>query len=86
MRTSIGEDLTEGGLCSFIVDGKDVQGRLGLEAADYPQSVPQSATDEVVGEYAGVVVASGNYVQVEGLAGIECRTVVDPAWSAHRCL
>jgi len=69
-------------LCLFIVDGKDVKGGLGLEAADYPQPVPQSTADEVAGEYAGVVVASDNYVQVERLAGAECRAVVDPARSA----
>lgn len=83
VRTSIAEGpLRTGGMRLFIVDGKNVQGGLGLEAADYPQSVPESTRDEVVGEYAGVVVASGDYVQVERLAAIECRAVVDPARSA----
>src|SRR5215475_6971611 len=63
---------------SFVVDGKDVQGRLRLQAADDPEPVPLSTPDEVVSEDAGVVIAAGNYVEMELLAGGECRAVVDP--------
>jgi hypothetical protein len=58
------------------------RGGLRLQAAGDPGPVPLSTPNEVAGECAGVVVAAGNYVEVERLAGIECRAVADPAGPA----
>jgi hypothetical protein len=62
----------------FVIDGEDVQGWLRLEAAHDPQPLPLASPDEVIGEYAGVVVAAGDDMKMQRLAACEGRTVVDP--------
>jgi hypothetical protein len=59
----------------FVVDSKHVQSGLRLQTADDPQPVPLSTPDEIVGEYAGVVVTAGDYVEVERVGAEKSSTL-----------
>lgn len=63
----------------LLVGGENVQGRLRLQAAHDPQSVPLAAADEVIGEDASVVVAAGGHIEMERRAAGENHAVGDPA-------